>query len=90
LLRAIFGEKAADVRDTSLTLSPGIEGVVVNTEIFQRTERGRKSKIDKDKEKEAVEKIKEYYKQEIDFIEVEKEKKVGQAFRYQREKSCNA
>jgi DNA-directed RNA polymerase subunit beta len=77
LLRAIFGEKAADVRDTSLTLSPGIEGVVVNTEIFQRTERGRKSKIDKDKEKEAVEKIREYYKQEIDFIEVEKEKKLA-------------
>lgn len=78
LLRAIFGEKAADVRDTSLTLSPGIEGVVVNTEIFQRTERGRKSKIDKDKEKEAVEKIREYYKQEIDFIEIEKEKKLAQ------------
>jgi DNA-directed RNA polymerase subunit beta len=33
LLRAIFGEKAADVRDTSLTLSPGIEGFVVNVEV---------------------------------------------------------
>ncbi|MFC1510710.1 DNA-directed RNA polymerase subunit beta, partial [Candidatus Omnitrophota bacterium] len=47
LLRAIFGEKAADIRDTSLTLSPGIEGVVINTEVFQRNERGRKSKVDK-------------------------------------------
>src|SRR4029079_10088891 len=47
LLRAIFGEKAADVRDTSLTLPPGIEGVIVNTEVFQRTERGRKAKVDK-------------------------------------------
>ncbi len=77
LLRAIFGEKAADVRDTSLTLPPGIEGVIVNTEVFQRTERGRKSKTDKNKEKEALQKIKEYYKQEVDFIEVEKEKKLA-------------
>ncbi len=78
LLRAIFGEKAADIRDTSLTLSPGIEGVIVNTEIFQRTERGRKSKADKAKEQEAVEKIKDYYKQEIEFIESEREKKLCQ------------
>ena len=77
LLRAIFGEKAADVRDTSLTLPPGIEGVIVNAEVFQRTERGRKAKVDKDKEKEAILKIKEYYKQEVDFIEVEKEKKLA-------------
>ncbi|MCK5215121.1 MAG: DNA-directed RNA polymerase subunit beta [Candidatus Omnitrophica bacterium] len=77
LLRAIFGEKAADIRDTSLTLSPGIEGVVVSTEIFQRTERGRKSKVDKAKEQEAVKKIKEYYKQEIEFIESEKDKKLA-------------
>ncbi|MDZ4241651.1 MAG: DNA-directed RNA polymerase subunit beta, partial [Candidatus Omnitrophota bacterium] len=76
LLRAIFGEKAADIRDTSLTLPPGIEGVIVNTEIFQRSERGRKSKIDKAKENEAVEKIKEYYRQEIEFIEIEREKRL--------------
>jgi DNA-directed RNA polymerase subunit beta len=76
LLRAIFGEKAADIRDTSLTLPPGIEGVIINTEIFQRTERGRKSKADKAKEQEAIHKIKEYYKQEIEFIEIEKVKKL--------------
>ncbi len=77
LLRAIFGEKAADVRDTSLTLSPGIEGVIVNVESFQRNERGRKSKQDKTKEAEAVNKIKEYYKQEIDFIQQEKDAKLS-------------
>ncbi len=76
LLRAIFGEKAADIRDTSLTLSPGIEGVIVNTEIFQRNERGRKSKVDKKKEQDAVSKIKAYYKQEIEFVESEKDKKL--------------
>ena len=79
LLRAIFGEKAADVRDTSLTLSPGIEGFVVNVEVFQRNERGRKSKQDKVKEISAINKIKEYYKQEIEFIVKEKDEKVAKA-----------
>jgi len=79
LLRAIFGEKAADVRDTSLTLSPGIEGFVVNVEVFQRNERGRKSKQDKTKEALAINKIKEYYKQEIDLIIHEKDEKVAKS-----------
>jgi len=79
LLRAIFGEKAADVRDTSLTLPPGIEGFVVNVEIFQRNERGRKSKQDKAKENQAINKIKEYYKQEIDIILNEKDEKLAKA-----------
>lgn len=42
LLRAIFGEKAADVRDSSLKLSPGASGTVVDVRVFNR--RG----IDKD------------------------------------------
>jgi DNA-directed RNA polymerase subunit beta len=36
LLRAIFGEKAADVRDTSLRLPPGVSGVVVEVRVFSR------------------------------------------------------
>ena len=36
LLRAIFGEKASDVRDTSLKVQPGIEGVVVDVHVFSR------------------------------------------------------
>jgi DNA-directed RNA polymerase subunit beta len=36
LLRAIFGEKAGDVRDASLRCPPGIEGVVVGVQIFAR------------------------------------------------------
>lgn len=77
LLRAIFGEKAADVRDTSLTLPPGIEGVIVNVEVFARNERGRKSKQDKTKENVAVHKIKEYYRQEIEIINQEKDAKLS-------------
>jgi DNA-directed RNA polymerase subunit beta len=36
LLRAIFGEKAGDVRDASLYCPPGIEGVIVDVKIFSR------------------------------------------------------
>jgi DNA-directed RNA polymerase subunit beta len=36
LLRAIFGEKAGDVKDTSLQVPPGIEGIVVDVKIFSR------------------------------------------------------
>jgi len=36
LLRAIFGEKAGDVKDTSLRVSPGVIGVVINAHIFSR------------------------------------------------------
>ena len=36
LLRAIFGEKAADVKDTSLRLPPGVSGTVVEVRVFSR------------------------------------------------------
>jgi len=36
LLRAIFGEKAGDVRDTSLRVPPGVEGIVIDAKIFTR------------------------------------------------------
>ncbi len=36
LLRAIFGEKASDVKDTSLRVPPGVVGTVINTRVFQR------------------------------------------------------
>jgi len=72
LLRAIFGEKAGDVRDTSLTLPPGIEGVVIDVQVFSRKERGRRSKDDKKKELAQVKEIKSYYAQEIEYIQTEK------------------
>jgi DNA-directed RNA polymerase subunit beta len=36
LLRAIFGEKAGDVKDTSLRVPPGVEGIVVDVKVFSR------------------------------------------------------
>jgi len=79
LLRAIFGEKAADIRDTSFVLPPGVEGVVIQAEVFQRTERGRKSKVEKAKTVEAVNKVKEYYEQERILIEEERDKKLSES-----------
>jgi DNA-directed RNA polymerase subunit beta len=49
LLRAIFGEKAADVRDTSLKVPPGVTGTVVEVRVFNR--RG----VDKDERAVAIE-----------------------------------
>jgi DNA-directed RNA polymerase subunit beta len=49
LLRAIFGEKASDVRDTSLRLPPGVAGTIVEVRVFSR--RG----IDKDERAQAIE-----------------------------------
>ena len=49
LLRAIFGEKASDVRDTSLKVPPGVEGTVVEVRVFSR--RG----VEKDERALAIE-----------------------------------
>jgi DNA-directed RNA polymerase subunit beta len=72
LLRAIFGEKAGDVRDTSLIAPPGVEGVVIDIHIFSRKERGRKSKEEKTKELAKIRELKAYYKQEVEFVRSEK------------------
>jgi DNA-directed RNA polymerase subunit beta len=49
LLRAIFGEKAGAVKDTSLRVPPGVEGIVIGTKIFSR--RG----VEKDTRAKAIE-----------------------------------
>jgi DNA-directed RNA polymerase subunit beta len=49
LLRAIFGEKASDVRDTSLRLPPGVSGTVVEVRVFNR------HGVDKDERALAIE-----------------------------------
>ncbi|NIQ40188.1 MAG: DNA-directed RNA polymerase subunit beta [Proteobacteria bacterium] len=53
LLRAIFGEKAGDVRDTSLRAPHGIEGIVIDAKVFSRkgVEKDERSKAIEDQEK---------------------------------------
>lgn len=52
LLRAIFGDKAGDVKDASLKTPPSIRGVVIDTKLFSRAK-----KADKKEEKAALEKL---------------------------------
>jgi len=56
LLRAIFGEKAGDVRDSSLKATPGLKGVVINATIYSRKERDKRSKK---KDKKRIDELKE-------------------------------
>ena len=49
LLRAIFGEKASDVRDTSLRVPPGVTGTIVEVRVFNR------HGVDKDERAQAIE-----------------------------------
>src|ERR1700750_2968409 len=49
LLRAIFGEKASDVRDTSLRVPPGVQGTIVEVRVFNR------HGVDKDERALAIE-----------------------------------
>jgi len=64
LLRAIFGDKAGDVKDASLKASPSLKGVIVNKKLFSRAIKDRKQKakdkpmlaqLDADYDKEAAE-----------------------------------
>ena len=56
LLRAIFGEKAGDVRDSSLRVPPGVQGIVIGAKIFSRkgTEKDERSKQIEEQEKEKL------------------------------------
>jgi DNA-directed RNA polymerase subunit beta len=45
LLRAIFGEKAGDVKDASKKAEPGVRGVVINTDLYKKTSKKSKAKV---------------------------------------------
>ena len=54
LLRAIFGDKAGDVKDASLKAGPSTKGIVINKQLFARA---KKDKIQKTREKEMIAKL---------------------------------
>jgi DNA-directed RNA polymerase subunit beta len=56
LLRAIFGEKAGDVRDTSLRVPPGVEGVVIGARVFSRKGSDKDARTEKIEQQE-IEKL---------------------------------
>jgi DNA-directed RNA polymerase subunit beta len=61
LLRAIFGEKAGDVRDTSLKVPPGVSGIVINARIFSRkgTEKDERARSIEDQERAKLERTRD-------------------------------
>ena len=63
LLRAIFGDKAGDVKDASLKVPPSMHGVVIDTKLFARVIRDRKARA---KEKELLAKPEEEYRFECE------------------------
>ena len=63
LLRAIFGDKAGDVKDASLKVPPSMHGVVIDKKLFARVIRDRKARA---KEKELLAKPEEEYKFECE------------------------
>jgi DNA-directed RNA polymerase subunit beta len=54
LLRAIFGDKAGDVKDASMKAPPGTEGIIIDKQLFARA---KKDKVQKTKEEEQIHKL---------------------------------
>ena len=75
LLRAIFGEKAGEVRDASLVTPPGIEGTVVDVKIFSRKGVAKDERA-KAIEREQVEKMEKDLNDEIRIIREERTKRL--------------
>ena len=63
LLRAIFGDKAGDVKDASLKAQPSLHGVVIDTKLYSRA--GKEAKKSKAAEKAMLEKLDEKFAAEI-------------------------
>ena len=63
LLRAIFGDKAGDVKDASLKVPPSVHGVVIDKKLFSRVVRDRKQRA---REKELLAKPEEEFNHEIE------------------------
>ncbi len=65
LLRAIFGDKAGDVRDASLKAPPGMDGVVIDVKVFSRKE---KDETTQKREKKKVDRIKRQTRKEMQLV----------------------
>jgi DNA-directed RNA polymerase subunit beta len=76
LLRAIFGEKAGDVRDASLTVPSGVEGIVVDAKVFSRKGQKSKTKEDLQKEHRQTDKIRDEYEKRVENIKKERQNRL--------------
>lgn len=65
LLRAIFGDKAGDVKDASLKTPPGVSGVVIDSRLFSRK---KDEQLSRKEEKELVEKENERFREQLESL----------------------
>ncbi len=65
LLRAIFGDKAGDVKDASLKASPSLQGIVIGRRLFQRAEKSRSAKM---ADKAKLPKIDDEFMQKVEAL----------------------
>ncbi|MBS0621469.1 MAG: DNA-directed RNA polymerase subunit beta [Verrucomicrobia bacterium] len=77
LLRAIFGEKAADVKDASLVVPPGTEGVVMDVKVFSRIDRLSKSDEVLIEEAARVRDIQREFKEKQSELRLERHERLG-------------
>ena len=75
LLKAIFGEKAGDVRDTSLTVPPGVEGTIVGVRVFSRRGADKDERMQFIEDEDVVRIEKDIY-DEIKIVAEERDKKI--------------
>ncbi len=66
LLRAIFGDKAGDVKDASLKAKPGMDGVVIDTELFSRRQLDPASKKMEERRLQAIDRNEERELEDLD------------------------
>jgi len=77
LLRAIFGEKAGDVRDASLVAPPGIEGIAVDVRVFSRKETRSRTKEERTKELREIERISKKFQDQIKKLQDDRDRKLS-------------
>jgi len=73
LLRAIFGDKAGDVKDASLKATPSLSGVVIDKKLFSRVNKEKKGKLSS---KPLLEQIDERFEKEVSALRAKLEEKL--------------
>jgi DNA-directed RNA polymerase subunit beta len=75
LLRAIFGDKAGDIKDTSLKAPPGMDGVVCDVKVFSRKSQDRRTSLD---EKRKIEEMQKEAKKQVERIRHERDRRLSE------------
>ncbi len=77
LLRAIFGEKAGDVKDASLKAPPGMDGIVVDVHVFSRQDRTTRPKKEETRQLQA---LKRRYDRDLKKVNILSDERLNELF----------